>query len=231
GILRSEDRRAGGPAQAGRGERLSGSAAVGRADRSRSRGRRAVGTALHAEIPRLRLEACRELPVQRLRLRRFARPALGSLTTYSAEETEAAAAGFAAQLRVGDVVTVSGELGSGKTTFVRGACRALGVEQPVTSPTYTIGHGYHGREVDVSHLDLFRSRGLPHATATVPPGGRFSYRPRRARSGPSRPALAARAPAPTAIRRTRSHRRSTARGRPTRPRPAGSLLLSKASET
>jgi tRNA threonylcarbamoyladenosine biosynthesis protein TsaE len=55
----------------------------------------------------------------------------------------------------GDVVTVSGELGSGKTTFVRGACRALGVEGPVTSPTFTIGHRYRGR-VDVSHLDLFR---------------------------------------------------------------------------
>jgi tRNA threonylcarbamoyladenosine biosynthesis protein TsaE len=58
---------------------------------------------------------------------------------------------------VGDVVTVSGELGSGKTTFVRGACRALGVTGPVTSPTFTIGHRYHGR-VDVSHLDLFRFR-------------------------------------------------------------------------
>ena len=44
----------------------------------------------------------------------------------------------------GDVVTVSGELGVGKTTFVRGACRALGVTAPVTSPTYTIGHRYEG---------------------------------------------------------------------------------------
>jgi tRNA threonylcarbamoyladenosine biosynthesis protein TsaE len=57
---------------------------------------------------------------------------------------------------------VSGELGSGKTTFVRGACRALGVTQPVTSPTYTIGHRYHGR-VDVSHLDLFRFRDVSAA--------------------------------------------------------------------
>jgi len=63
---------------------------------------------------------------------------------------------------VGDVVTVSGELGSGKTTFVRGACRALGVEGAVTSPTYTIGHRYEGR-VDVSHLDLFRFRGVSPA--------------------------------------------------------------------
>ena len=63
---------------------------------------------------------------------------------------------------MGDVVTVSGELGSGKTTFVRGACRALGVTGPVTSPTFTIGHRYHGR-VDVSHLDLFRFRGVSPA--------------------------------------------------------------------
>jgi tRNA threonylcarbamoyladenosine biosynthesis protein TsaE len=60
------------------------------------------------------------------------------------------------------VVTVSGELGSGKTTFVRGACRALGVEGPVTSPTFTIGHRYPGR-VDVSHLDLFRFRSVSAA--------------------------------------------------------------------
>ncbi len=59
-------------------------------------------------------------------------------------------------------MTVSGELGSGKTTFVRGACRALGVEGPVTSPTYAIGHRYKGR-VDVSHLDLFRFRGVSAA--------------------------------------------------------------------
>ena len=59
-------------------------------------------------------------------------------------------------------MTVSGELGSGKTTFVRGACRALGVKGPVTSPTFTIGHRYQGR-VDVSHLDLFRFQGVSAA--------------------------------------------------------------------
>jgi tRNA threonylcarbamoyladenosine biosynthesis protein TsaE len=77
------------------------------------------------------------------------------LESSSPEETEAMAANLAAKLRAGDVVTVAGELGSGKTTFVRGACRALGVEGPVTSPTFTIGHRYRG-EVDVSHLDLYR---------------------------------------------------------------------------
>jgi tRNA threonylcarbamoyladenosine biosynthesis protein TsaE len=77
------------------------------------------------------------------------------LASSSPEETERIAAALAAELELGDVVTVAGELGTGKTTFVRGACRALGVEGPVTSPTYTIGHRYRGR-VEVSHLDLYR---------------------------------------------------------------------------
>ncbi|MGZ6728993.1 MAG: tRNA (adenosine(37)-N6)-threonylcarbamoyltransferase complex ATPase subunit type 1 TsaE [Gaiellaceae bacterium] len=80
----------------------------------------------------------------------------------SPAETEAAAASLARGLKVGDVVTVSGDLGSGKTTFVRGACRALGVTVPVTSPTFTIGHRYEGR-VPVSHLDLYRFTNVSHA--------------------------------------------------------------------
>jgi tRNA threonylcarbamoyladenosine biosynthesis protein TsaE len=80
----------------------------------------------------------------------------------SPEETEALAGALAAWLETGDVITVAGELGSGKTTFVRGACRALGVERPVTSPTYTIGHLYQGR-VAVSHLDLYRFRNVSAA--------------------------------------------------------------------
>jgi tRNA threonylcarbamoyladenosine biosynthesis protein TsaE len=80
----------------------------------------------------------------------------------SSAETERVAARLAERLRAGDVVTVSGELGTGKTTFVRGACRALGVTVPVTSPTFTIGHRYTGSP-DVSHLDLFRFAGLSPA--------------------------------------------------------------------
>ena len=84
------------------------------------------------------------------------------IESQSPDETENAAARLAPELRPGDVVTVSGELGSGKTTFVRGACRALGVTGPVTSPTYTIGHRYEGR-VPVSHLDLYRFEGISPA--------------------------------------------------------------------
>jgi len=80
----------------------------------------------------------------------------------SPAETEAVAATLARELRIGDVVTVSGELGSGKTTFVRGACRALGVTVPVTSPTFTVGHRYPA-DPDVSHLDLFRFQGFSAA--------------------------------------------------------------------
>jgi tRNA threonylcarbamoyladenosine biosynthesis protein TsaE len=80
----------------------------------------------------------------------------------SPDETERVGAELAERLRVGDVVTVSGELGSGKTTFIRGACRALGVEGPVTSPTFTVGHRYAGNP-DVSHLDLYRFAGVSPA--------------------------------------------------------------------
>jgi tRNA threonylcarbamoyladenosine biosynthesis protein TsaE len=76
--------------------------------------------------------------------------------TTSPEQTAAAGADLAARLRAGDVVLVSGDLGAGKTTFVRGACRALGVEGVVTSPTYTIGQVYGGRDMEVAHLDLYR---------------------------------------------------------------------------
>jgi tRNA threonylcarbamoyladenosine biosynthesis protein TsaE len=79
--------------------------------------------------------------------------------TSSPAETEALGARIAAGLRPGDVVLVSGELGSGKTTLIRGASRELGVTEPVTSPTFTIGHRYRGR-VAVSHLDLYRLEGL-----------------------------------------------------------------------
>ena len=84
------------------------------------------------------------------------------LDSASPAQTEAIAGRLARLLAPGDVVTVSGELGAGKTTFVRGACRELGVTQPVTSPTFTVGHRYQGR-IAVSHLDLWRFAGVSAA--------------------------------------------------------------------
>jgi tRNA threonylcarbamoyladenosine biosynthesis protein TsaE len=77
-------------------------------------------------------------------------------TTRAPEETERAGAALAQDLSPGDVVLVSGDLGAGKTTFVRGALRALGVTGEVTSPTFVVGILYEG----AAHLDLYRLNGL-----------------------------------------------------------------------
>ncbi|MDX6602538.1 MAG: tRNA threonylcarbamoyladenosine biosynthesis protein TsaE [Solirubrobacterales bacterium] len=81
-------------------------------------------------------------------------------TSDSAAETEALGARLAQQLEPGTVVVVSGEVGAGKTTLIRGACRALGVEEPVTSPTFTIGQRYGGGRLPIAHLDLYRLEDL-----------------------------------------------------------------------
>jgi tRNA threonylcarbamoyladenosine biosynthesis protein TsaE len=81
--------------------------------------------------------------------------AVDRMETTSPAETETIGARVAASLHPGDVVLVAGELGAGKTTLVRGACRRLGVTVPVTSPTFTIGQRYPG-PVPISHIDLFR---------------------------------------------------------------------------
>jgi tRNA threonylcarbamoyladenosine biosynthesis protein TsaE len=85
-------------------------------------------------------------------------PSRWASSSSSPADTEAAGARLAGELSAGDVVLVSGELGAGKTTFVRGACRALGVSAKVTSPTFTIGQLYAGSP-DVAHLDLYRLDG------------------------------------------------------------------------
>jgi tRNA threonylcarbamoyladenosine biosynthesis protein TsaE len=82
------------------------------------------------------------------------------LESRSAAETEAVGARVAERLGPGDVVLVTGEVGAGKTTLIRGACRALGIAGPVTSPTFTIGQRYGGGRLPVSHLDLYRLQTL-----------------------------------------------------------------------
>jgi tRNA threonylcarbamoyladenosine biosynthesis protein TsaE len=84
--------------------------------------------------------------------------------------TERIAAAVAVQLAPPDVVNVVGELGAGKTAFVRAACAALGVTDPVTSPTFTVGNRYRGGPFPVSHLDLYRSAGVsPEEWADLEP--------------------------------------------------------------
>ena len=80
------------------------------------------------------------------------------MTSSGPDDTARAGADLAARLQPGDVILVSGDLGAGKTTFVRGALRALGVTEEVTSPTFVVGHLYEdGR---LAHLDLYRLAGL-----------------------------------------------------------------------
>jgi tRNA threonylcarbamoyladenosine biosynthesis protein TsaE len=100
--------------------------------------------------------------------------------TSDPSETETLGAQLAGGLRDGDVVLVRGELGAGKTTLVRGAARALGVTDPVTSPSFSIGHRYRAsEELTVSHLDLYRLAGLeredPELLADYVGAGRIAF--------------------------------------------------------
>lgn len=80
---------------------------------------------------------------------------------------EELASRVAGVLEAGDVVVLSGEVGAGKTTFVRAAARSLGVTERVTSPTYQLARGYEGlkdgRRIIVNHLDLYRLEGIENA--------------------------------------------------------------------
>ena len=78
-----------------------------------------------------------------------------AVTTTSPEETRIVGASLAPTLLPGDVVSLSGDLGAGKTAFVQGLAAALGVQRAVTSPTFTIVHEYAGR-YPVVHLDVYR---------------------------------------------------------------------------
>jgi tRNA threonylcarbamoyladenosine biosynthesis protein TsaE len=79
----------------------------------------------------------------------------GGWITSSEQETEALGARLAECLQAGDVVACFGELGSGKSVFIRGVCRGLAVTDPVTSPTFTLIHHYRGR-LPVYHFDFYR---------------------------------------------------------------------------
>jgi tRNA threonylcarbamoyladenosine biosynthesis protein TsaE len=71
-------------------------------------------------------------------------------------DTDAIAAALAAHLRAGDLVVLAGEMGAGKTRFAAALCRALGVTEPVTSPTFNLVHRYRFSGGEVWHVDVYR---------------------------------------------------------------------------
>lgn len=89
----------------------------------------------------------------------------------SMADTDALAAHFAAVLRSGDTVALVGDLGAGKTTFVRALCAALGITTPVSSPTFVLQHEYQGDSVRVEHWDLYRLNELPFELDEPPEEG------------------------------------------------------------
>lgn len=87
------------------------------------------------------------------------------IETHSAAETVAFGKRFAIELRAGNVIALSGELGAGKTCLVKGIALGLGIQQDVTSPTFTLIHEYSGGRLPLFHADLYRLDSAPQAQA------------------------------------------------------------------
>ncbi|HCB37694.1 MAG TPA: tRNA (adenosine(37)-N6)-threonylcarbamoyltransferase complex ATPase subunit type 1 TsaE, partial [Acidimicrobiaceae bacterium] len=92
------------------------------------------------------------------------------LRTDSAAATKRVAASLAPLLRAGDVVLLSGDLGAGKTVFVQGLAAALGVDEPVTSPTFTLAAVYRHGRLPLHHLDAYRLERLSEVLDLDLPG-------------------------------------------------------------
>ena len=87
-----------------------------------------------------------------------------TLRAKSLEATHAIAAALAALCRSGDMILLAGEMGAGKTAFAQGFGRALGVTEPITSPTFTLVHSYDTGSVTLHHADLYRLDQLVEVT-------------------------------------------------------------------
>jgi tRNA threonylcarbamoyladenosine biosynthesis protein TsaE len=85
------------------------------------------------------------------------------IETYSAEETIVAGSTYASFLKTGDVLALFGELGTGKTRFIQGVCKGLGVREHVASPTFVIVNEYNTGRLKVYHFDFYRIKSLAEA--------------------------------------------------------------------
>ena len=83
------------------------------------------------------------------------------LRSQSVDDTRSIASAVAQLARAGDLIVLAGQMGAGKTAFAQGFARALGIYEPVTSPTYTLVHTYHAGHTTLHHADLYR---LEHTT-------------------------------------------------------------------
>ena len=84
---------------------------------------------------------------------------MATFISNSPDETDAFGRQFAGNVKAGDVLALTGELGSGKTQFVKGLVAGLGANTPATSPTFTLIHEYSGGRLPIYHFDFFRIEG------------------------------------------------------------------------
>ncbi len=86
--------------------------------------------------------------------------------THSAEETIEFAKEIGSRLKKGDIVAYTGGLGAGKTTFTRGLAMGLGMEDNVTSPTFSLVNEYHSKDISLYHFDMYRIMGADDLETT-----------------------------------------------------------------
>lgn len=89
----------------------------------------------------------------------------------SAKETEQIGEKFASELKGNEIIAFYGDLGAGKTTFVRGIANFFGIKDEVSSPTFSLVHEYHGKDIAIYHFDMYRIESVEDLEST----GFFDY--------------------------------------------------------